>query len=664
MADLAAELAAVCGGPPEAPLHSGGRRLAPTLAVCDSGLREGSVVGLGRPAGEAPVIPSGLEVAVVGGAHGGAAAALLPGRSVVVGRSSTVELPVPDPEVSRRHARVTLSGDDGGARATIEDLGSTNGVGIGGWRVTADEVEAGEAVRIGESVVTIRPAPAPERVLEPAVIAGRLALNRPPRIPPVEHPVEFDLPAEPKQPTKRRVPLVAALVPLAIVPVLLVFKFSPIYFLFMLLSPVMLLGNALADRRSGRADHRRDRAAYEADLATLDARLAEAVAAEERARRGAHPDPTAVVAIACGPTGRLWERRPADGDFLDVRLGLGDVAARIRVRTPARGTGTRRDGERDPHPRTAPVVSSVPVVVDLERAGVLGLAGPRPVVLGLARSVLTAVAALHRPADLRLAVLTGADEADDWAWASWLPHLADGRGGRWAAAGRADAEALVAAVVALVDERSATRRDALALGPAKGHRLVVVLDGARRLRAIPGVADILTRGPEVGVHAVCLDADEAALPPECGATAVLGPSPTRAFVRRPGGEVVDDVLVDGLDRAAADRIARALAPVLDLGGGLATGELPTDVRFCPLIGLPDPEASDVADRWRAAPAGGSTRVVIGAGPDGPFQVDLVTDGPHALIAGTTGSGKSQLLQTLVASLALANRPEDLNVVLV
>ena len=56
--------------------------------------------------------------------------------------------------------------------------------------------------------------------------------------------------------------------------------------------------------------------------------------------------------------------------------------------------------------------------------------------------------------------------------------------------------------------------------------------------------------------------------------------------------------------------------------------------------------------------------MIGEGADGPFSIDLRRDGPHGLVAGTTGSGKSELLQTMIASLAVNNRPDEINFVLV
>ena len=78
--------------------------------------------------------------------------------------------------------------------------------------------------------------------------------------------------------------------------------------------------------------------------------------------------------------------------------------------------------------------------------------------------------------------------------------------------------------------------------------------------------------------------------------------------------------------------------------------------------LEPPTAQRIAAVWRAA--GRTTEALVGVSVDGPFEIDLRRDGPHGLVAGTTGAGKSELLQTLVASLAAANRPDAMTFVLI
>jgi S-DNA-T family DNA segregation ATPase FtsK/SpoIIIE len=109
-------------------------------------------------------------------------------------------------------------------------------------------------------------------------------------------------------------------------------------------------------------------------------------------------------------------------------------------------------------------------------------------------------------------------------------------------------------------------------------------------------------------------------------------------------------------------VARALAPVRDVSGGDDDAALPASSRLLDVLALEPPTPDAVAARWALRPR--STEFVVGESYDGAFGIDLVRDGPHGLVAGTTGAGKSELLQTIVASLAVANRPDAMTFVLV
>jgi S-DNA-T family DNA segregation ATPase FtsK/SpoIIIE len=158
---------------------------------------------------------------------------------------------------------------------------------------------------------------------------------------------------------------------------------------------------------------------------------------------------------------------------------------------------------------------------------------------------------------------------------------------------------------------------------------------------------------------LCLDEDPQSLPEEC--RAVVSCTDDAVSLRQSGAEDVDGVLLDLVEPAWTDRVGHALAALRDTTPSAEDSGLPRSARLLDCLGMPDPTAAGVVRRWTDR---GSTDVVLGAGFDGDFRLDLRRDGPHALIAGTTGSGKSELLQTLVASLAVANRPDQLTFVLV
>jgi S-DNA-T family DNA segregation ATPase FtsK/SpoIIIE len=176
---------------------------------------------------------------------------------------------------------------------------------------------------------------------------------------------------------------------------------------------------------------------------------------------------------------------------------------------------------------------------------------------------------------------------------------------------------------------------------------------------LPGIVTLLRDGPRVGVNVLCLDDDERSLPEEC--RAIIRCTNDGLTLHQSMAEDVRGIRADQVETAWADRIGRALAPVRDATPTEDDAGLPRSARLLECLGLENPTADSIIAGWN-----GQTRtdVVIGTGFDGPFRLDLRKDGPHALIAGTTGSGKSELLQTIVASLAVANRPDQLTFVLV
>jgi S-DNA-T family DNA segregation ATPase FtsK/SpoIIIE len=668
VAELAAAIAKRLGLSEDTPLYLGARLLPPLDRIGGVGMAQGTLIGVGVPAADPEPAAAPLEVAVIGGPGAGVSVPIHPGEQFSIGRAGDDGLVVADDQASRKHALIVGSPDG----AVVSDNGSRNGVGWNGFRLHQPQpLVDGDVFQVGQSVVALRQAAPAAAVLDPPDPAGNRRFHRPPRLPRPDPANELDVPSEPEKPGGRHFPLASMLAPIAIGVVLVVVTKSLTYAAFMLLSPVMLGSNYISDRRHGRKEYEEKLAEYQAASASLADNLAALVAAEERARRIALPDPAALARMALAPTARLWERRPEDPDFLAVRVGLTDVPANVRLKQPpASASGGA--------PATDPPVSRhVPVAFDLAGAGIAGVAGPRAAALHWVRAALVQLAVLHGPQDVHIVVLTGQDTAGDWNWALMLPHLVPPDPGwgcqRLVGAGRQQVEDRLATLGRLVDERVEAARDQLRSGPPAGPRLLVVVDGARRLRAAQGMADLLRRGPEAGVVALCLDDHEDNLPEECRVTVVWPPESADAFggggrsrvtLRVHGRQPVEGIFADGCSEAVAHQVARALAPIRDPDQAGGPGGVPRTVRLLDLVGPDPPTGRDVVERWRATRDGRSTEAVIGAQAGGSFSVDLRRDGPHALVAGTTGAGKSELLQTLVASLALANRPDGLTFVLV
>ena len=332
---------------------------------------------------------------------------------------------------------------------------------------------------------------------------------------------------------------------------------------------------------------------------------------------------------------RIWERRPTDPDALLTTLGTGTRAARV----------ARRDSDSSDSPYLAEldeVVSrharlvGVPVTGPGMAAGSLGVVGGSRAVTELLNRILVEAAVLHSPDQLRIWV-AGAHR--EWEWCRWLPHVRreqlsiDPDSASAVVTGAAQAiesAGRVGEMLDLVVVPSGTRRvDFSAIGRSGARALWIV--GAEDRRDLPSglacVVEIDGRG--VGT--------------------IIGSFPDAP---------IGSFSVDGIDAAqSAD-----LSVLLGRLSGERSATAPTGL--VELLGAGTGAAPDVLGSWRRTDRQHLT-VPVGSDDAGqPVTVGIRRDGPHGMVAGTTGSGKSELLQTMLAALALSHPPDRLTMFLV
>ncbi|MEU0555244.1 FtsK/SpoIIIE domain-containing protein [Dactylosporangium sp. NPDC006015] len=333
--------------------------------------------------------------------------------------------------------------------------------------------------------------------------------------------------------------------------------------------------------------------------------------------------------LAAVRAGGLWARRPDDRDFLTLRLRTADLPGRLRFEQPPPGPDADpAHVERTETLRARHAVDrDVPVEADLRVLGALGVAGPTGVTDGVLRSWLTQLATLANPTDLAVVVLS---DAPEWTWTGWLPHTrtltaAIAPGARTIAAGEEDRLQVLALVEALLRQR---RRGRHAIAESFVPHVVVVLPDPS---LVPPAS--LTRLVEEG--------------PRCGISLLVG-APTRDELP-PGVSVQDG---EPLPADVATRVAHALAATPDAAGSAAPRVAP----LAEVLNLTELSPSAIVKRWVPSTRDRGLAAPIGlggmaAGGVGPVSVDLRRDGPHGLVAGVGGSGRSWLLRSYLAALA-------------
>jgi S-DNA-T family DNA segregation ATPase FtsK/SpoIIIE len=493
----------------------------PDLPVGRLGLVQGNRVTLrlvsagasgSRPAGsvaDATVLTSrtsptsGFELAMVGGSGAGRRYPMVAGR-YVVGRGSEADVVlVGDDGASRKHVAVVVS-ESG---VTIEDLGSTNGTFVDGRRVEGPtRIGPHEVVEAGSSFFTVGPAVVTSEDLSVAVDGWR-AFNRPPRVTRPYEPAMFSISDPPGLPRKSRIPMGAAVIPIALGVVMFLVLNQPIFLLFSALGPAMMIWSAVDDRRSGRREFRKSALAFDTDLTRLGDELAGAHRDEIAARRAAAPAAADLVARAETAAPTLWERRPTDRDFLDLRLGLADLPSDLRIQVGESGDAALR--ERAERLAAAySVAPVVPVVVSLTDAGVLGVAGSIGRRQSMARSLVAQAATLHSPRDLAIVVL-GADGGEPaWEWTKWLPHsavlLGSSGGGRSVSSGVEDVRSLFESLESVMTARIEQARSRSGRDDQRFQPEILVFIAANVSVPKPALSNLLSDGPAVGIRAVCL----------------------------------------------------------------------------------------------------------------------------------------------------------------
>jgi len=674
------------------PAGSGqGRVLSPTSDLVEAGLRSGSTVSIVRVSEhfDAPGQDRGAAVAVLRVLEGPDAGREfpLPVGTSYLGRDRNMDIRLSDPQVSKRHARITV-----GETIEITDTNSANGLVMGGQRMMRSTLTSADTVTIGSTVVSVV---ALHRTTSLAPTSPVVEFNRSPRVVARFPERKLKAPKPPTPPEPQRFPYLAMVAPLIMGTILYSVTRNILSIVFIGLSPILMLGNYLDQKVQARRKLKAQREQFAAAVVAMRDTIERTHAVERAVRLSEAPSVADTVDAVRRLGGLMWTHRPEHEAFLTVRVGLGAAPARTQLEQPSENnTLPEFWSELEKLHAQCATISGVPVVARLRTDGALGVAGTGSTVDAVARGILVQLAGLHSPSELVLAAVTSQRSRADWEWLEWLPHTGSPHsplGGDHLADNPGAAQALLSQLEDLVEARGADLDTHAELrgpiDPEEGEDtpkpvlptvVVLVEDDAPVDRS--RLTRLVERGADAGVHVVWVAPTVEQLPAACrtfvlvdtaDATSAGTAGATSGEVRV--GRLTFPVSCETVDLPTAHEVARILAPVVDVGAPVDDdSDLPRSVSYLTLAGTALAEdPGRLIDAWREngslTPRDGSPPVrrkaptnlrgLVGHSGTEPLYLDLRTQGPHALVGGTTGAGKSEFLQSWVLGMAAAHSPD-------
>lgn len=413
---------------------------------------------------------------------------------------------------------------------------------------------------------------------------------------------------------------------------------------------------------------------------------------EQKARRVARissPPPGALFDVIRSRD-RLWERRRANEDFLHVRLGTGQGKSR-EIKVTDQGSALQQSDtfmttELEILKNRFEYSPALPIAVPLDSVGTVSVVGSREFTLSVVRNLLSQAAAFHSPEDLHLAIATGEETASDFEWARWLPHLADQRSTHKTGPVRRIAPSMNALSDLLAEDMHS--RSTVAAESRKNYlnagvgthlaRLLVVADNYGELPEELHIPDKQSSSAALGISTLHLVRDRLEEPSEVTVriSQDLTSDDANAFVledfrQDPVAPETSTGTLDALSVATASALSRELAPLRLSADSLEHDSSENSQGFLEMLGLsPRLDAEDLRRLWQPRSEIDFLRVPLGPDDRGkPAVLDLKESaqfgmGPHGLCVGATGSGKSEMLRSLVLGLLATHSPDVVSTVLI
>ena len=360
---------------------------------------------------------------------------------------------------------------------------------------------------------------------------------------------------------------------------------------------------------------------------------------------------------------RLWNRNFSHEDILSVRLGLGNSPFQVPIIVPKEKFSLTNDplSERPKKLKEKyDLLRNVPICINFAEKKLVGLVTSRKKAANIARCISLQLATNDCYSDVKMVFLYSNDEEAEWEFARWLPHTWDNeRKTRFIATNKNEASDMLYGLSVAFRSRMEESEGLMAEPLFKPHYIVFVAEPA----FIEGeaISKYLTNSEkDIGLSTIWICDQYDKLPNKCSDIIQHDDNFCGIYNLSMMEDERIEVKFDSISAQDADKYARELS-CFKVRDAESDGEMPNSVSFLEMHGVNKPEEINIIELWRKNKPYETLRALIGkrGGGQGVYlDIHEKYHGPHGLVAGTTGSGKSETLQTYILSLALNFGPED------
>jgi len=364
---------------------------------------------------------------------------------------------------------------------------------------------------------------------------------------------------------------------------------------------------------------------------------------------------------------QLWERKVDHSDFLDLRLGIGNRPVELDIKYPEEHFSMDTDDLKEitnTLVNKSKELENVPINILLTEKYILGVVGKMDETREFVKQLLLQIIAFHSYEDVKLVFFVDEKTKEEWNFAKILPHVwSNDKQIRFFATEYEEMCELSGILERVLESRTVDdKRDYKSLPPY----FIIITDNYKIAKNVPIINSALSLKQNVGMNVIVLNENLSTLPNECTTFLSINGKGGAVFESELTSDKQKEFAIDNYTQGNFISCCKKVANI-PIKFNQDSYNLPNVVEFLEMYGVGKVEQLNSIYRWKMSNPTSTLQVPIGVDAHGMlFKLDIheKAHGPHGLIAGMTGSGKSEFIITYVLSLAVNYHPNDVSFVLI